>query len=412
MTSTPQPPASVTPARDRWRSLRTVAICGVLGLGLFVLTAGITLELLPDPPRPEQDLALGALLVLDLAVGTMALVVLAAVGRRTRVWAAVLIAITTSVSALAVPALVVVLVRAAASRAYRLLALVGAMVVVAAVVSDWIWSTALRLPPQPWWQVAGLAVILLCVPVLIGVARGRRDAEVTALAEAAAAAQREHAALVRQREAEEREHEARLARTREAERTRIAREMHDSLAHHLSLVAVHAGVLEYRADLGPEATREAAATVGSAARSANAELREILGVLRSGQDAAAPQSDLGRLGELITDGVTLLPAEEFMVGDVPAGTSRHAYRIVQEALTNARKHAPGQPVMVRLSGAPSAGVSIEIRNQVAAGESPGVAGLGSGLGLAGMAERARLAGGWCRAGTEGQEFVVTAWLPW
>lgn len=394
----------------------------MLGLGFSVLTAGITLELLPDPPLPEQDLAFGALLLLDLAVGAMALTVLAVSGRRTRVWAAVLIAISTMVSALAVPAMVVVLVRAAASRAYRLLALVGTIVLVAAVMSDWIWSTTLHLPLQPWWQLAGLAAVLLSVPVLVGVARGRRDAEIAALAEAAAAAQREHAALVRQREAEEREREARLARTREAERTRIAREMHDSLAHHLSLVAVHAGVLEYRADLGPEAAREAAATVGSAARSANAELREILGVLRSGQDVAVPQPDLGRLNDLIADNVTLLPAAEFVIEDVPAGTSRHAFRIVQEALTNARKHAPGQPVTVRLSGASSAGVSIEVRNPAVGGEGARVAGLGSGLGLAGMAERARLAGGWCRAGTEGQalegraaegqEFVVMAWLPW
>ena len=412
VTSTALPPVTAAPVRDRWRNLRTAAVCGVLGLLLSTLGAGFTLETLPNRPAPEQDLALGGLLLLDFAVGAMALIVLAIVGRRTKAWAAVLIAITTTVSVLAVPALVVVLVRAAAARAYRLLALVGVIVVVAAVVNDRIWSLTLHIPPQPWWQLVGLAALLFCLGVLIGVARGRRAAEVAALAKAVASAQREHAALLRQRAAEEREHEARLAQAREAERTRIAREMHDSLAHHLSLIAVHAGVLDYRADLDPDAVRAAAATIGSAARSANAELREILGVLHTGQDAAEPQPDIGALAELVTDGVTVDRADGFAAEDVPAGTSRHAYRIVQEALTNARKHAPGRPVTVRLSGTPTSGVSIEVRNPLAAAESSKVTELGSGLGLAGLAERARLAGGWCRAENEGQEFRVTAWLPW
>lgn len=406
-----------------------MVICGVLGLLLSMLTFGLTLETLPDPPRPEQDLALGALLLLDLAAGALALILLAIAGRRPATWAAVLIGLAAVVSALAVPALVVVVVRLTSSGSYRLLTAVGVVVAAGAVVNDRLWSVALDIPAESWWQLAGLAAVLLGVPALVGVARGRREAEVAALAEAAASAARENAALVRQRAAEEREHEARLAQAKEAERVRIAREMHDSLAHHLSLIAVHAGVLEYRADLDPSAAREAAATVGSAARDANAELRTILGVLRTGRDAVTPQPDLSGLNALITDGVTLLTTDGHTVEDVPAGTSRHAYRMVQEALTNARKHAPGQPVTVRLSGSPSAGVSIEVRNPLvglaaAAGDGAGAgvlggaADLGAGLGIAGMVERARLAGGWCRAHAERRdsdgigEFVVTAWLPW
>ena len=164
--------------------------------------------------------------------------------------------------------------------------------------------------------------------------------------------------------------------------------------------------------------------MGSAARDANAELRTILGVLRTGHEAATPQPDLSGLNALLTDGVTLLTADGYVAEDVPAGTSRHAYRMVQEALTNARKHAPGQPATVRLAGAPSAGVSIEVRNPLATRAATvgagflGAADLGAGLGIAGMVERARLAGGWCRTGTEERdadgvgEFVVTAWLPW
>ena len=418
------PPAATSPARERWRNLHLAAVCGGIGLLLSLVSVGTFLAALPDPPRPEQDLALAGLLLLDLAVGAMALIILAIVGRRTPVWGTVLIAAATSLSALAIPALVVVVVRVAAARAYRTLALTAAIVMAAAVVGDRISSRVLGISALPWWQLAGLATLLFSVPVLVGIARGRREAEIAALAEAAAAAQREHAALVRQRAAEEREHEARLAQARETERTRIAREMHDSLAHHLSLIAVHAGVLEYRADLDPESVREAAATIGSAARSANTELREILGVLRTGQDATAPPPDLTELSDLIIDGVTLLSGDGYVATDVPAGTSRHAYRIVQEALTNARKHAPGQPVTVQLSGTPSAGVSIEVRNPLVAGDVRGDGGaapaaeLGAGLGIAGLVERARLAGGWCRTHTERNpetavdEFVVTAWLPW
>lgn len=419
MTSTALRPVPTRPSRERWRNLGTVAICGVVGLLISLLVVGLTLETLPDPPRPEQDLALGVLLLLDLGLGALALIVLLVAGRRPAPWAAILISLAAVVSVLAMPAVIVVVVRLAASRAYRLLVVVGTIAVVGAVVSDRLWSTTLGIPAESWWQLAGLAVVVLSVPTLVGVARGRREAEVVALAEAAAAAERENAALVRQRAAEEREHEARLAQAKEAERVRIAREMHDSLAHHLSLIAVHAGVLEYRADLGPLATREAAATVGSAARDANAELRTILGVLRTGQEAVTPQPDLGGLSALITDGVTLLTADGYVAEDVPAGTSRHAYRMVQEALTNARKHAPGQPVTVRLAGTPSVGVSIEVRNPLAipATPGPGFEGLGAGLGIGGMVERARLAGGWCRAGAERnagdvEEFVVTAWLPW
>ena len=424
MTSTALRSAPAAPRRGRWLNLGTVAICGVLGLLFSLLVAGLTLETLPDPPRPEQDVALGVLLLLDLGAGALALIVLLVAGRRPAPWAAILIALAAVVSALAMPALILIVVRLAASRAHRLLVVVGSMSVAGAVVSDRLWATTLGVPAESWWQLAGLAVVVLSVPVLVGVARGRREAEVVALAEAAAAAERENAALVRQRAAEEREHEARLAQAKEAERVRIAREMHDSLAHHLSLIAVHAGVLEYRADLDPSTTREAAATVGSAARDANAELRTILGVLRTGQEAATPQPDLSELNALLTDGVTLLTADGYVAADVPAGTSRHAYRMVQEALTNARKHAPGQPATVRLAGAPSAGVSIEVRNPLATRAATagagflGAADLGAGFGIAGMVERARLAGGWCRAGTEKRdadgvgEFVVTAWLPW
>jgi dihydropteroate synthase len=82
--------------------------------------------------------------------------------------------------------------------------------------------------------------------------------------------------------------------------------MHDSLAHQLSVIAVHAGVLEYRTDLDPAATREAAATVGAAARDAATELRQVLGVLRAGEDGAQPLPDLQRLPELNALGAPVL----------------------------------------------------------------------------------------------------------
>ncbi|GAA1243219.1 hypothetical protein GCM10009609_03340 [Pseudonocardia aurantiaca] len=195
--------------------------------------------------------------------------------------------------------------------------------------------------------------------------------------------------------------------------------MHDVLAHRLSLVAASAGALEYRPDASPEQVAKAAGVVRAGVHQALDELREVIGVLRAdGSDPAVdePQPVLADLPALL--GETAAAGSEVHLDDrvaastaTPDTTGRAAYRIVQEGLTNARKHAPGEPVHVLLDGGPGDGLLIDIRNPLP--DRPPAAPPGSGTGLIGLAERAQLAGG--RLGheiTADGEYRLHAALPW
>jgi signal transduction histidine kinase len=205
------------------------------------------------------------------------------------------------------------------------------------------------------------------------------------------------------------------------ERTRIAREMHDVLAHRISLLSLHAGALEIRPDAAPAEVAGAAGIIRASAHQALQDLREVIGVLRepAGDDAPErPQPTLRELPALADEsrvaGVKVrLDLRIDEPGEVPAATGRAAYRIVQEGLTNARKHAPGACVRVRVAGAPGPGLTVEIRNPAPVGLRPVAAIPGTGTGLVGLAERATLAGGRLTAG-RGPDggFTLTAWLPW
>ncbi|PKZ41505.1 two-component sensor histidine kinase [Kytococcus schroeteri] len=238
-------------------------------------------------------------------------------------------------------------------------------------------------------------------------------------------ARRELAAHAAERAASaEREHAARLVSARMAERTGIAREMHDALGHRLSVVAMHSNGLAYRQDLSPEEVRETSTTIATQARTALNDLREILGVLRSdiGQEdqTASAMPDLRHLPQLVGEtrgaGCTVrLEVPERLTeeaGGLPQAASRHAYRVVQESLTNACKHAPGQPVHIALSGQAGAGLALRVVNRLPApGEEPADV-VSGGMGLTGMQERVHLAGGRFSAQAQEGEFVVDAWLPW
>ncbi|KNX39258.1 hypothetical protein VV01_06825 [Luteipulveratus halotolerans] len=234
-------------------------------------------------------------------------------------------------------------------------------------------------------------------------------------------ARRELVAGLRERvETAEREQSLRVAQSKVAERARIAREMHDVLAHRISLVAMHSGALTYREDLSRDEVREAAAVIQSNAHTALTELREVLGVLRAtDQDDArpeAPQPILGDLPDLIdaarmagTDVRLDLAAD---VASMPEVLSRNAFRIIQEGLTNARKHAPGQPVTIAVHGEAGDRLSLEVTNPVPH-EDTATAVPGAGLGLLGLTERAVLSGGELRYGVDRkQDFTLSAWLPW
>ncbi|QGN50455.1 sensor histidine kinase [Micromonospora sp. WMMD558] len=220
----------------------------------------------------------------------------------------------------------------------------------------------------------------------------------------------------------EAEQQLRVAQARQLERTRIAREMHDVLAHRISLLSLHAGALEFRPDAPPDEVARAAGVIRASAHAALQDLREVIGVLRAEGPAAEgperPQPTLADLPALIeesrTAGVRVDTVDRVTAPDrVPAAVGRSAYRIVQEGLTNARRHAAGAAVAVELAGAPGEGLAVEVRNRWPVGgvDAPDLP--GTGTGLVGIAERVSLAGGRLEYGRDDAgDFRLAAWLPW
>lgn len=244
--------------------------------------------------------------------------------------------------------------------------------------------------------------------------------------------------LVESAERDRREYESRLETVRGAERARIAREMHDVLAHRLSLLSVHAGALEYRTRAGgprPDDAElhESAEVVRDSAHRALEELAEVLTVLRedpvgpTDDDAlgtARPQPEVADLPRLVAEArrsgqrVRLhLPDDASPLTDLRRQAHRTVYRAVQEGLTNARKHAPGAEVDVRVEVEPGRRVVAVVRNPlplgVAGAELLGADAIpGAGTGIAGLRERVRLDGGTLRTGAHDGEFVLEVELPW
>jgi signal transduction histidine kinase len=224
----------------------------------------------------------------------------------------------------------------------------------------------------------------------------------------------------------EREQRRQAEQARDAERRRIAREMHDVLAHRLSLLSVHAGALEFRPDASPEEVAEAAGVIRSAAQSALEELRQVIGVLREDSDDSGPeppQPTLAQVPALVEEsraaGMRVRSRiEEPEDGPVPVALGRTAYRVVQEGLTNARKHAPGAAVDVSVS-AGDGRLVVEVVSRRAVGATASPAGgegesrlPGAGTGLVGLAERVEIAGGELHSGTDANgDFVLRATLP-
>ncbi|WP_436529839.1 sensor histidine kinase [Actinoplanes sp. HUAS TT8] len=212
----------------------------------------------------------------------------------------------------------------------------------------------------------------------------------------------------------------RADRLRALERERIAREMHDALAHRISMVSLHAGALVIRPDLTPEEVGKAATTIRDSAHQALEDLREILGVLRADDgDGLRPQPGIERLGELIDDARAAGLRVE-LAGDLgtPGGAlGRTVYRLVQEGLTNASKHASGTPVSVALTRTGDDEVHVLIANPLPSGGEGSSPPPGAGAGLVGLTERVELAGGRFRHGIHRDgggalTFRLEAWLPW
>lgn len=312
-------------------------------------------------------------------------------------------------------------------------------------------------------QVLFLAVVAMSLPVGVGLWLRARDGEKKArrrAQEAAdASAQAERAAQEQTRTS------TRLADTvsLQAERERVAREVHDGLGHRLSLLALHAAALEQgvletsessnapegsqapdsAGAVGEDDPRAAAQRVRQEAQGAMRDLRSLLAVLREPVGAVEPAPRLEDLREVV-DGVLAArqPLSSSIYLDRAAQAdevlSRAVYRIVQESLTNARKHSPGTSVQLRVEGGPDTGIDITCSNRISrtepeahtaeASEAPQTSGTDRGAasgpgvvvgdpqggsGLRGMAQRAAICGGTFHAGPDGQgRFVVSAHLPW
>jgi signal transduction histidine kinase len=198
------------------------------------------------------------------------------------------------------------------------------------------------------------------------------------------------------------------------ERERIAREMHDVLAHRLSLLSLYAGALAHRTDLEPDEIRAVAAVIHDNTHQSLVELRNALGQLREATSAVPPQPTFSDLGSLFDE--VRAAGQDVAVADtviepslVPAQIGRHAYRVVQESLTNARKHAPTSPVQVDVSGAPGSALRIQVSNPL---EHAAAASERDGMGLIGLSERMLTINGDLRYRVDDDHFVLTASLPW
>jgi len=200
------------------------------------------------------------------------------------------------------------------------------------------------------------------------------------------------------------------------ERARIARELHDVVAHHMSLIAVRAETAPYRLTGLPESARDEFSSLSEVAREALTEMRRLLGVLRHDQPAAlAPQPQLTDLPALVDaarrSGVPVELSLPPALGQVPAGVGVCAYRIVQESLSNASQHAPGAPVTVSVTH-DSGAILLRVANGPAGHSAPSGNEPRPGHGLTGMHERVALLGGSLSAGpAPGGGFVVSAVLP-
>lgn len=246
--------------------------------------------------------------------------------------------------------------------------------------TGWLTLVGLALLAALVYAVAGLgALAALMAPVLLGPSTAERIAAL----------------------------EARAAGL--AERNRLARELHDSVGHALTVTTLQAAAAREVIDTDPAFARRALAAIEETGRSAMAELDHVLGLLRDGASPPAPQPTLADLDRLVGDaraaGVDVRLDLRGAVREVPAAVSREGYRIAQEGLTNAARHAAGQPVSLRVAAGGGA-LEIQLSNPAATPPRPG-----GGRGLAGMRERVALLGGEMSAGREDGRWRITVRLP-
>lgn len=384
-------PGSMVDGPGANRSLRDWAVDALV----TIVALGLGIASLHDTSAQHGTAAL----VLDLILGAASLAALWD-RRRHPVGVAAFVIPAATVSALAGGAGLVVLFNAAIRCDRRQLAWIAAASVASSLVFELLYASG-------WPDFRdGFLVGILLFGFAIGwglFVRVRRDL---------IAQLHERAAQL------EEEGRLRADQARAAERERIAREMHDVLAHRISLLSLHAGALEYRPDAPPAEIEATAGVVRESAAAALEELRDVIGVLREGTESEArpPQPTLTDLPALIEEsraaGMRIEAELDLTDDEEGAGSAgRTAYRIVQEGLTNARKHAPGTLVSVKVA-AGAAGIEIEVRNRAPLSPPPAPALPGAGSGLIGLGERVDLVGGELRHGDGDGDFVLAATLPW
>ncbi|MCR1782135.1 histidine kinase [Nocardioides carbamazepini] len=377
-----------------WRYLLAAAI------GLLVWTPIMDAQLDRSP----------VLFWVDLVVGLLAFV-LVAFRRRWPFTIAILTLLVAPVSSLSAGPATLATVSLATRRRWWQVIVAGVLNVVVSLIY---YAVQPSETVDPWWVNVTVTVAVVLAIMAWGMFIGSR---------------RELVWTLRQRaETAEADRDLRATQARSTERARIAREMHDVLAHRISQISMHAGALTYREDLSADEMRSSVAVIQAKAHEALNDLREVLGVLRdtNGTEGTGPltgpQPTHRDLEALIADarqaGTAIEYDDELVAADgaLPDIVGRTVYRIVQEGITNAAKHAPAATLRIRVSGSPADGVDVVLVNALGFGptRTPG-----AGLGLVGLTERAELRGGTlehrierCPDTPGADVFVLHAWLPW
>ncbi|AYY13485.1 sensor histidine kinase [Actinobacteria bacterium YIM 96077] len=392
----------------------------------FVIAVGIGGIAFAD--AVDQD-GLTSIRIVDLVIGALSCLALWA-RRRWPTQIAVAVVLVSIVSTASGGAVLVLMLTVAVHRPFPTTAAVAAGNILVGVLY-------FRINPEPelpWMVGVALNTLVIVAVMLWGMfVRARRQLVLTF---------RERA-----RQAESEAH-LRVEQAKHRERERIAREMHDVLAHRLSLLSVHANALTHRPERPTAEIAQASDVIRENAHLALQDLREVIGVLRSPTTPAEPPPDapyaptaaepessthtVNELSSLIDESrevgmeVTLDDQRESHA-DIPAPIARCVYRLVQEGLTNARKYAPGARATVSLWGAPGNRLVVRVHNGPPAAPPPvrdddrGAASPdepsrpipGSGAGLIGLNERVTLSGGTLTYGpTPEHGFTVAAELPW
>ncbi|MDN5745233.1 MAG: histidine kinase [Nocardioidaceae bacterium] len=368
----------------------------------YLLALGIGLVLWVQVLE-EQAKAHPMLFWLDIAAGILAFVL---VGWRRR-WPmriAVVTVLLTPFTSIGAGAILLASVSLATRRRWVQILIIGVL----NVAASWAYE---ELQPvnqaDPGWLIALFTLMLVAAALLWGMYVGsRRELLWT---------------LQRRAETAEAERDLRASQARSNERARIAREMHDVLAHRISQISLQAGALAFRDDLAAADLREGLGLIRAKSHEALSDLRDVLGVLRDEVDRiplVGPQPTYADLSVLVAEARAAGADIEFQDRVLPEPlepVGRTIYRMVQEGITNATKHAPAAAVGITVVGTPEAGIDVTVRNRIGFGASHTP---GAGLGLIGLRERAELRGGTLTHGVERQGpgtpefFVLRAWLPW